>query len=358
LQLAKQGLYTTHPNPRVGCVLVKDERVISQGWHHQAGQDHAEIVALKAADDPQGATAYITLEPCYHHGRTGPCSQALIEAGVKRVVAAMYDPNPLVAGRGLQQLKRAGIEVAVGLMEAEAEQLNRGFCKRMRGRGPWVTSKIAMSLDGRTAMASGESQWITGAPARQDVHRLRASSSAIVTGIGTVLQDDPELTPRDGVDLPLVRPPDRVVIDSQLKTPTSARLIKPLGTTHILTCSNDTSRIQTLQAAGCEVSVMPAVNGRVDLRAVLEHLAGLEMNELLVEAGSVLNGALLEAGLVDEWVVYVAPCLMGDTAKGAFHLSDLTAMAQRYRLNITDQRLVGQDYRLRFRVQPDNHKEH
>lgn len=341
--LAKKGLYTTDPNPRVGCVLVKDNVVIGEGWHVKAGQGHAEIEALKAVSDAKGATAYVTLEPCSHHGRTPPCCDALIKAGVSRVVAAMQDPNPLVAGRGLERLKAAGIEVSCSILEQDAQALNRGFIKRMTENRPFVRSKLAMSLDGRTAMASGESKWITSAEARSDVHKLRAQSSAILTGISTVLADDPALNARLGDE---VVQPIRVVLDSQLKMPVTARMASLSGRSLILTCSQDKQRRQALQQAGFEVYGLAENEGRLDLNAVLDFLASQQINEVLVEAGAVLNGALMAENLVDEWIVYMAPCVLGDQGRGLFTVPGLQQMSDKKCFHLRDVRQVGPDLKL------------
>jgi len=345
LQLARQGLYTTDPNPRVGCVLVKDGEIIGEGWHQRAGLSHAEVEALNNAPDAQGATAYVTLEPCSHFGRTPPCCDALIKAGVSRVVVAMQDPNPLVAGQGLQKLRAAGIDVVCGVLEEDAQRLNRGFIKRMRQQRPWVRSKLAMSLDGRTAMASGESKWITSAQARADVQRLRAESSAILTGINTVLADDPALTAR--VDEEVVQPL-RVVLDSQLAMPVDAQLVNGPGRTLILTSSTDDAKKQALQQAGFEVYEIAEHQGRLDLQQVMAFLAEQQINEVLVEAGPTLNGALLAQNLVDEWVIYMAPCVLGDQGRGLFTLPDMNTMADKKNLNLADVRQVGPDLKLTF----------
>ena len=348
LQLAERGLYSTDPNPRVGCVLVRDGVVVGEGWHERAGGPHAEINALQQAGaQAAGATAYVTLEPCSHHGRTPPCSTALIAAGVARVVAAMQDPNPRVAGSGLQALQQAGIDTASGVLGAAAEALNPGFVKRMRTGLPWVRCKLAMSLDGRTAMASGESQWITGPDARRDVHRLRARASAILTGIDTVLADDPALTVR--LEEPaetVVRQPLRVVLDSRLRMPAAARLLGLPGETLLLTGVTQLEQHARLARAGVTLATLPLQAGRLDLAAVLRHLGELELNEIHVEAGATLCGALLQAGLLDELVVYMAPHLMGDAAHGLFSLPSLEHMAQRLKLRVTDIRAVGDDWRI------------
>lgn len=348
LRLAEKGLYTTSPNPRVGCVLVKEGRVVGEGWHEYAGGPHAEVVALRAAgEEARGATAYVTLEPCCHHGRTPPCSEALLAAGVARVVAAMEDPNPRVAGGGLARLRAAGVAVAGGLLATEAERLNPGFVKRMRRGLPFVRCKMAMSLDGRTAMASGESRWVTAPPARADVQRLRARSCAIVTGIGTVLADDPALTVRlDGAR----RQPLRVVLDPRLRTPPGARLLREPGATLIVAALAEPSAVEALRAAGAEVILLPDGAGRIDLPALLAELARREVNELLVEAGATLGGAFLSAGLLDELVLYFAPKLLGDGARGLFHLPGLERMADAVELEIADLRAVGRDWRVTARV--------
>lgn len=352
LQLAERGLYTTDPNPRVGCVLVKDGAVVGEGWHVRAGEAHAEINALaQAGDRAHGATAYVTLEPCCHHGRTPPCSAALIEAGVTRVVAAMVDPNPQVAGQGLAQLRAAGIAVEHGVMAAQAEALNPGFVMRMRKGRPFVRAKLAMSLDGRTAMASGESKWITGAAARADVQRLRARSGAIITGIGTVLADDPSLTVRlDDAGAEPARQPLRVVLDPHLSLPPTARLLGLPGRTLVFTAVNDAAPRDQLVNAGAKVIRIAGHDEGLDLHAMLETLAGEQINEALLETGATLSGAMLRAGLIDELVIYMAPHLMGDGARGLFHLPGLSEMKDRVALEIADIRAVGKDWRITCKV--------
>jgi len=345
ISLAKKGRYTTDPNPRVGCVLVRDGEVIGQGWHVKAGQGHAEVEALKNVPDAKGATAYVTLEPCSHQGRTPPCCDALIKAGVSRVVAAMQDPNPQVSGSGLEKLKAAGIEVICGVLQEDALALNRGFIKRMTDSRPFVRSKLAMSLDGRTAMASGESKWITSNEARADVHRLRAESSAILTGIKTVLADDPALNARVDGD---VMQPVRVVLDTHLNMPVTAQMAKLPGRSLILTCAQDEQKQGALQQAGFEVYQLPCENGRLDLQAVMDFLGQQQINELLVEAGSVLNGALLDEDWVDEYVIYMAPCILGDQGRGLFNLPGLQQMADKKQLKLRDVRQVGQDLKLTY----------
>ncbi len=354
LQLAARGLYTTDPNPRVGCVLVRDDRVVGRGWHVRAGEAHAEVNALREAGGrARGATAYVTLEPCSHHGRTPPCADALIAAGVARVVAAMEDPNPQVAGQGLERLKAAGVAVETGVLACEAQALNPGFVARMRRGTPWVRGKLAMSLDGRTAMASGESRWITGDAARRDVQRLRARSSAVMTGIDTVLADDPGLNVRlDAAALgggDRVRQPLRVVLDSRLRMPRDARLLNLPGETLIIVAAGtDVSPWPPM--AGVDIAPVPAAEGRPELRSVLTLLAGRGVNEVLLETGPTLAGAMLQAGLIDELVVYLAPHLMGDAARGLFCLPGLERMADRVNLEFTDVRAVGGDLKLTARV--------
>jgi diaminohydroxyphosphoribosylaminopyrimidine deaminase / 5-amino-6-(5-phosphoribosylamino)uracil reductase len=343
IYLAKKGRYTTDPNPRVGCVLVRNDVIIGEGWHVKAGFGHAEVEALKNVQDAQGATAYVTLEPCSHHGKTPPCCDALIKAGLSRVVVAMQDPNPLVSGCGLEKLKAAGIEVTCGVLQEDAQTINRGFIKRMTENRPFVRSKLAMSLDGRTAMASGESKWITSTEARADVHRLRAESSAILTGINTVLADDPALNARVEWD---VLQPVRVILDSRLQMPVTARMAKLEGRSLILTCSPDELKWQALQEVGFEVYKLSEKNGRLDLQTVMGFLALQQINELLVETGSVLNGALLAEGLVDEWVVYMAPCILGDQGRGLFSVPGLQKMIDKKSLKMRDFRQIGPDLKL------------
>lgn len=345
LQLAARGLYTAHPNPRVGCVIVRDNEIVGAGWHQRTGEAHAEIHALEQAGErARGATAYVTLEPCCHRGRTPPCTDALIQAGVARVVAAMRDPNPKVAGAGLQQLAQAGIAVESGLLQTEAERLNPGFIMRMRAQRPFIRVKLAMTLDGRTAAADGASKWITGEAARADVQHWRARSSAILTGIGTVLADDPHLTVRLAEDH---LHPLRVALDSRLRLPPGARMLQEPGQTLILTADGNDAKRAALTQAGATVVNLPHGNGGIDLHAALRYLATEhDINELLVEAGPTLNGALLDAGLIDELVIYMAPALLGDGARGLFHLASPPAMSQRIELEISEVRAVGQDWRI------------
>ena len=347
LHLAERGLLTTTPNPRVGCVLVANGEMVGEGWHERAGEPHAEPHALRAAGDKaRGATAYVTLEPCSHQGRTPPCADALIAAGVARVVVAMQDPNPLVAGNGIAKLRAAGIAVECGLMEAEAAKLNLGFVSRMTRGLPWVRSKIAMSLDGRTALANGVSQWITGDAARRDVHLWRARSCAVLTGIDTVLEDDAQLSVRH---VETTRQPLRVVLDSRLRMPLTAKILQG-GNVLIVTAAADTAKIGALEQLGAKVAVLADEGGRVDLPAALRHLASSGCNEVLVEAGRTLNGALLKAGLTDELVLYFAPQLLGDMARGMAQMGELTELGQRVELEWQDVRQVGKDLRIQAKV--------
>ncbi|QTP60050.1 bifunctional diaminohydroxyphosphoribosylaminopyrimidine deaminase/5-amino-6-(5-phosphoribosylamino)uracil reductase RibD [Billgrantia antri] len=359
LQLARRGLYTTHPNPRVGCVLVKNRRLVGEGWHLRAGEPHAEIHALRmAGESARRATAYVTLEPCSHHGRTGPCAVALIEAGVKRVVVAMQDPNPEVAGRGIAMLRGAGIEVEVGVLEEEAQRLNVGFVSRMSRQRPFVRLKMAMSLDGRTAMQSGESQWITGPHARAEVQRLRAAASAIMTGVDSIIFDNSRLTVRasqlnlDDAEAIAARQPLRVVVDTQLRLPEAAACLREPGRTLVATVSaHEPQRRARLEAAGAEVVVLRTGNdGRVDLPSLMRYLAEQELvNEVLLETGATLAGAMLDVGLVDEMQLFVAPTLLGGEARPLFALPGLTRMAQQRPLEILDIRAVGRDWRITAR---------
>lgn len=344
LQLAERGLWTTSPNPRVGCVLVRDGRIVGEGWHEKAGGPHAEVHALRAAGElARGATAYVTLEPCSHYGRTPPCAEALIKAGVARVVAAMSDPNPLVAGQGLAMLEAAGIATACGLLENEARELNVGFVVRMTRGRPWLRLKAAASLDGKTALNNGLSQWITGPDARRDGHAWRARACAILTGIGTVRDDDPQLLVRD---VETTRQPWRVIVDSRLATPLSAKILQGGGPVLIAAALEDAEKAAALRAAGAEVLVLPNAAGQVELKTLLEALAQRGINEVHAEAGCRLNGALLRAGLVDELLLYLAPCLIGHEASGLFDLPELVTLAGKQTLQIRDLRQVGKDIRI------------
>lgn len=361
LQLAAKGLYTTDPNPRVGCVIVRydqhaEGQVVGEGFHLRAGEPHAEIHALNAAGvKAEGATAYVTLEPCSHTGRTGPCAVALAEANVARVVVAMVDPNPCVSGRGIKRLRESGIQVDVGLLEQDARVLNPGFISRMQHKRPFVRLKMAMSLDGRTAMGSGESQWITGPEARSQVQRLRARSSAILSGVESVIMDDSRLTVRadqlglDNSDTVSQRQPLRVILDSRLRLPLAAACLREPGRTLIITTEHHSEeKRQKLKAAGADIKVLPAAQeGRIDLTDMLNWLAEHELvNELLVETGATLAGALLDANVVDELQLFVAPTLLGGEARPLFALPGMTRMADQKRLTIKEIRAVGNDWRI------------
>ncbi|MGI9304848.1 MAG: bifunctional diaminohydroxyphosphoribosylaminopyrimidine deaminase/5-amino-6-(5-phosphoribosylamino)uracil reductase RibD [Gammaproteobacteria bacterium] len=351
LQLAARGLYTTDPNPRVGCVLVKAGAIVGEGFHARAGGPHAEVYALRdAGSEAREATAYVTLEPCCHHGRTPPCTEALIEAGVTRVVVAMRDPNTHVAGKGLAALRAAGIEVEEGLLAAQAQRLNPGFISRMAYGRPWVRIKSAISLDGRTALADGQSKWITGEAARRDVQFWRARSAAIMTGSGTVLADDPRLDVRLGAtELGIdgdVRQPTAVILDTALKSPPAARLLTARRRCAIFTACDDQARIDRLRAAGAEIFEVNKTKQGIDLTVVMDKLAHMEINEIQVEAGPALTGSLIGGGFVDQLVVYLAPHLIGDAGRGLAHLPGLRDLRSRVELRIDDITLVGNDLRL------------
>jgi diaminohydroxyphosphoribosylaminopyrimidine deaminase/5-amino-6-(5-phosphoribosylamino)uracil reductase len=351
LQQAEVGLYSTSPNPRVGCVIVKDNQIIGQGAHLKAGEAHAEVMALRDAQNKhpekiQGATAYVTLEPCSHFGRTPPCADALINAGIQRVVAAMQDPNPEVAGNGLARLASAGITVEHGLMEAQAQALNAGFISRMLHNKPFVRLKIAASLDGRTALANGESKWITNEYARTDVHHWRARSCAILTGIGTVLADNPQMNVRN---VNTTRQPLRVVVDSQLQTPIDANILKD-GNTVIAYANATTERKAALEQSGAILLHLPNESAQVCLPSLMTALATRGINELMVEAGQSLNGALIAANCVNELLLYFAPILMGSDAQGMLAIPALGSMQDRIQLNIFDVRQFGSDIRIRANI--------
>ena len=351
LEWAAKGMYITAPNPRIGCVIVRDGEVIAAGHTQPAGQAHAEIQALRDATtrgiDVRGATAYVTLEPCNHHGRTPPCSDALVRAGVGRVVAAMVDPNPLVAGQGLAKLAAAGIEVSSGVLADAAYEMNIGFFSRMQRGRPWVRLKTAASLDGMTALHNGESQWITGPEARADGHAWRARASAILTGIGTVKADDPQLTVR-AVETP--RQPRRIIVDSKLEISLDARVLAG-DACWIVAALGDPARQAALQAAGHEVILLPNAAGKVDLPALMLELGRREINELHVEAGAKLNGSLIREGCVDELLVYLAPCLIGD-AQGMFALAPLQRLDQKQQLAFHEVKQLGADLRILARFTP------
>jgi diaminohydroxyphosphoribosylaminopyrimidine deaminase / 5-amino-6-(5-phosphoribosylamino)uracil reductase len=346
LRLAELGLYTTQPNPRVGCVIARGEEIIASGWHARAGEPHAEVFALREAGErARGTTVYVTLEPCAHFGKTPPCADALIAAGVARVVAACEDPNPRVAGGGFAKLRAAGIVVETGLMRDAARELNRGFLSRIERGRPWVRVKLAMSLDGRTALANGESRWITGEAARADVQRWRARSSAIMTGSGTVLADNPRLTARLAEKTPGIFPL-RVVLDRQLRAPQGAHVLDGSAPTLVFHASDAKPAHDAFGCAEC-VAVLAHENG-LDLLQVLQELARRGVNELQIEAGATLCGALFRHGLVDELLVYIAPILLGDTARPLLQLAAIEQVAAGRRLRVVDQRQVGGDLRLLY----------
>jgi len=347
LRLAELGLYTTQPNPRVGCVIARGEQVIGDGWHQRAGEPHAEVFALRAAGErARGATAYVTLEPCAHFGKTPPCADALIAAGIARVVVASEDPFPKVDGRGLEKLRATGITVETGLMRDAARDLNRGFFSRIERKRPWLRVKLGMSLDGRTALADGQSKWITSDAARADVQHWRARSSAILTGSGTVLADDPRLNTRLGEDIEF-KPPLRVVLDRALRTPVGAHVLDGNVSTLIFHGEDASPSDDRFERA--ELAAAPLHDGRLDLGAVLSALAERGINELQVEAGATLCGALFAAGYVDELLLYIAPVMLGDQARGLLNLPALTSIDAARRLRVIDQRQIGADWRLLLR---------
>ena len=360
LQIAQRGLYSTDPNPRVGCVIVKDNSVLAEGWHQKAGHPHAEIEALKNASenntfaDVSGATCYVSLEPCAHHGRTPPCTEALIKAGIRRVVAATIDPNPLVAGKGLQQLNEAGIETGSGLMEAQARELNPGFEMRMKQGRPFVRCKLAMSLDGKTALANGQSQWISSDESRMDVQRLRARSSAVMTGIGTVIADDPSMNVRLSGSSEWTkhgRQPLRVILDSDLEILPDAKILGLPGDVIIFNASECGDKKKQLANLGVEMVSVEAKRGSAFLEYVLRYLAReKEINEVLLETGSTLSGEMLQAGFIDELIIYLAPTLLGQDAKALFQLPLIDNMSDRISLNISDIRTIGKDIRIKATI--------
>ncbi len=346
VRLARRGQCSADPNPLVGCVLVKAGKIVGEGWHERAGGPHAERMALTlAGDNAAGATAFVTLEPCSHTGRTGPCAQALIAARVARVVCAGPDPNPLVRGAGIRGLRDAGVTVTTGVLEASAAALNPGYLARMTRGRPLVRSKLAASLDGRTALANGVSQWITSEAARQDVHRWRARSSAILTGIGTVLADDPGLDARPREAERTILQPTRVVLDSRLRTPPQAKLLGLPGDVIIFAARQAPRAAEALRQSGARVEWAPG-DGRCDLSRVMTRLGEMEFNEVWVEAGARLNGALLDAGLIDELVLYVAPDVLGADARGMFAIDPLVSLERRVALKYEDIRRVGRDLRI------------
>jgi diaminohydroxyphosphoribosylaminopyrimidine deaminase/5-amino-6-(5-phosphoribosylamino)uracil reductase len=343
LRLAERGMYTTTPNPRVGCVLVRDDQVVGEGWHERAGGPHAETVALhQAGAAAKGATAYVTLEPCSHHGRTPPCANALIAAGVRRVVAAMCDPNPAVCGAGIERLRSAGIEVDVGVLGDAAHELNIGFVARNERGTPWVRLKIAATLDGKTALLNGVSQWITGPEARRDGHAWRARACAVLTGIGTVRDDDPQLTVRE-VATP--RQPLRILVDSRMEVSPDAKILAGGGALVVAAC-DDAEKRKRLCDRGAEVVVLPNAAGKVDLAALMCELGRRALNELHIEAGFKLNGSLLREAVVDEILLYLAPSVVGDAAHGMFNLPELSDLSGRHALKVQDLCQIGDDIRI------------
>ena len=355
LDLAERGMYTTTPNPRVGAVIVKDGRIIGEGWHQVAGEAHAEVNAVRDArtkggpDAVRGSTMYVTLEPCSHHGRTPPCADLLVEAGVSRLVAAMEDPNPLVAGQGFARVRAAGIDVRCGLMEGDARDLNIGFVARMTRALPWVRLKVAASLDGKTALANGQSQWITGPEARKDGHAWRARACAILTGIGTVLEDDPLLNVRDVIT---PRQPLKVIVDSRLQTPVDARILAE-GRVLIACAVDDVGARARLEDQGAEIILLPNAAGKVELMDLMRELARRNLNEIHVESGFKLNGSLLREGCVDELLLYFAPSIIGEGAQGMFNLPLLTSLDQRLKLKLHKVGQVGDDLRILARMEQE-----
>ena len=344
LKLARRGIYTTHPNPAVGCIVVKNGEIVGEGWHKFAGQEHAEVIALKSAGKKAvDSTLYVTLEPCSHYGRTPPCVKAIVKSGVSRVVIATEDPNPLVNRSGISELQQAGINVVIGPGQNEARAINRGFIKRVTTGLPWVTMKIATSLDGNTAMSSGESQWITSGSAREDAHRLRARSSAILTGVGTVLRDDPQMTARlSGIE----RQPLRVILDTNLSTPPGAKILSNSAGVLIISPQAGENDIDNILPDSVEIVDCPLSCGRIDLKEVLLELGRREVNSVLLEAGAMLNGSMLSEGLVDEVVVYMSPDLLGCNTRGMADIPGLNSISDSLRFEYEDIRVVGRDLRI------------
>ena len=347
LQLASKGINTSHPNPAVGCVIVNRRKIVGEGWHQNAGGPHAEINALKSAGNAaRGATMYVTLEPCCHHGKTLPCTKAIIKSGINRVVTAVEDPNPLVNRAGISTLQQAGIDVLCGVGQNQAKRINRGFLKRITTGIPWITLKIATSLDGKTAMDNGESQWITGSAARNDAHRLRASSSAILTGVGTVLRDDPSMTARsEGVQ----RQPHRIILDTNLSTPPEANIFKGDGKVLLLTTIVDDELIPSYDTRKTEVISFEETRGRIDLHKVVKLLGEKEYNNILLEAGSRLSGSMLRAGLVDEVVVYMSPDLLGSDARDMFSIAGMQFLSDKIGFEFENIVAVGRDTKITLR---------
>lgn len=357
LQLAERGLFSTRPNPRVGCIVVKHKKAIGEGWHQQAGDHHAEVYALnRAGVEARDATLYVTLEPCSHYGKTPPCARTVAEAGIKRVVIAMRDPNPLVAGKGIEYLQSRGIEVIVGILEDEARQLNIGYISRLERGRPWVRCKMAMSLDGCTALSSGESKWITGELARSDVQRLRARSCAIITGVGTIEQDDPSLNVRHdqmAVDFehyayPI--PPIRVILDTYLRASPQMKVLSHPGNVIIATTASDHALLKWQETPSVTVAQIRQVAEGVDPDAVITMLSAREINEVLIEAGASLSASFLRSGLIDELWVYIAPKLIGKSSKNLFDLEEVDSLQNVYQLALSDVRRIGGDVRLVYKT--------
>ncbi len=351
IRQARRGLYTTQPNPRVGCVVVKDNELVATGFHEYAGGPHAEVNALNQIDSASGCDIYITLEPCSHHGRTPPCVDALITARPARVIIAMRDPNPLVAGQGIEKLRLAKIKVVCGVLEEQARALNCGFVSRFEKQRPFVRLKMATSLDGKTALKNGESQWITGDPARRDVQFLRARASAILTSAATVLSDDPSLNLRlSKQELSQnreVRQPVRVVVDSKLQLSGQEKLFRQGGPVWIYTQNSDQNKIQALESAGADVILSnPTPSEKIDLDQMMRDLAEREINEIHTECGQSLAGSLLRQGLIDEVVIFMAPTILGNQARGLFEIGELTDMNSRLRCKINEIRNIGDDLRI------------
>jgi diaminohydroxyphosphoribosylaminopyrimidine deaminase/5-amino-6-(5-phosphoribosylamino)uracil reductase len=344
LQLARKGIYSTDPNPAVGCVIVNNGKIVGQGWHELAGQAHAEVIALKQAGSAATqATMYVTLEPCSHQGKTPPCVKSIVKSGVSRVVIATEDPNPLVNRSGISELQQAGIDITLGVGQIQAKKINRGFLKRVSTGIPWVSLKIASSLDGKTAMADGESQWITSEPARRDAQKYRAAASGILTGAGTVLRDNPSMNARlDGIQ----RQPTRIILDTNLSTPPDAKILHAPGKVLIVTAFREDEAIEGFQNDYVEVMQCPAVGGKIDLQPLMVELGKREMNTILLEAGSRLSGSMIEQGLVDEIIVYMAPDLLGSDARGMFDIPGLEKITDRVKLEYRDVTMVGRDIRL------------
>jgi len=351
IELARKGLYSTAPNPRVGCVLVRDGSIVAEGWHVRAGEAHAEVGALDKVSQARGCTAYITLEPCSHHGRTPPCCDRLIAEGISQVVIATKDPNPQVAGQGIRRLEQAGIPVTTGVLAEQAVLLNRGYFKRWQTGTPWVQCKIAASLDGRTAAASGESKWITSVEAREDVQHFRAQSSAIVTGVNTVLADNPSLNVRLDAELNTITQPLRVVLDSHFRCPPGAKIFSLPGQTMVIGVA-ESGNFSGLKQKGVETCIVKERNGRPDLHQVLKVLAEKEINDVFLEAGFELSGAFMSEALIDELVLYLAPKLLGDQAKPLLKLPKLQSLADQVALEISDVTRVGVDLRVSAIVAP------